>query len=202
MNSVEEARHYWDNEAATFDEEADHGLADPVVRHAWTKLLKSWLPRPKATILDIGCGTGSLSLVLAGLGHTVTGIDLSPAMIALAEKKAAAAGLPLTFKKMDASDPQLPGRQFDGIICRHLLWSLPDLAGVLQRWTNLLKPGGGLLLIEGYWHTGGGLHAETILAALPPSLTSISLQDLSRQPDLWGTPVADERYAISAALTK
>ncbi|MGB4872206.1 MAG: class I SAM-dependent methyltransferase, partial [Candidatus Promineifilaceae bacterium] len=46
----------------------------------------------EAAILDIGCGTGSLSAVLAGLGHQVTGIDLSPVMISIAQTKAAKQG--------------------------------------------------------------------------------------------------------------
>ena len=49
----------------------------------------------------------------------------------------------------------------------HLLWALREPAQVLQRWVNLLVPGGRLILIEGYWHTGGGLHAEEVTEALP-----------------------------------
>ncbi|MBK7915430.1 MAG: methyltransferase domain-containing protein [Chloroflexi bacterium] len=72
------SRQYWDNVAPFFDDEPDHGLRDPIVLDAWTHLLRASLPYTEAAILDIGCGTGSLSAVLAGLGHQVTGIDLSP----------------------------------------------------------------------------------------------------------------------------
>lgn len=191
-------RQYWDKEADSFDKEPDHGLADPVVLEAWTTLLDAWLPHPQAKILDIGCGTGSLTVVLAGLGHLVTGIDLSPVMISYAERKAARAGLPLSFHVMEASFPRFSSQQFDGIICRHLLWSLPNIADVLRHWVTLLKPGGRLLLIEGYWHTGGGLHCEELVAALPPSLTDISIKNLSSQSGYWGKEVNDERYAIMA----
>ena len=44
------------------------------------------------TALDVGCGTGFLSLELAARGHRVTGIDFAPEMLALAKDKAAAAG--------------------------------------------------------------------------------------------------------------
>lgn len=195
-----ETRNYWDNEAASFDDEPDHGLNDPVVLKAWTEFLKSWLPTAPAKVLDIGCGTGSLAVVLAQLGHMVTGIDLSPAMISHAEKKALSAGFQISFQVMEASFPNLSGQQFDGIVCRHLLWSLPNMADVLQHWARLLKPGGRLLLIEGYWDTGGGLHAEEIVTALPSTLTNISVLNLSPQAEYWGRSVTDERYAIMATL--
>jgi len=62
---------YWDDQADTFDEEADHGLRDPQVREAWRRLLLAHLPAAPAAIADIGCGTGSLSVLLAGEGYAV-----------------------------------------------------------------------------------------------------------------------------------
>jgi 2-polyprenyl-3-methyl-5-hydroxy-6-metoxy-1,4-benzoquinol methylase len=191
------ARAVWDRAAAAFDEQPDHGLRDPAVRRAWTALLQCCLPEQAAAILDLGCGTGSLSMVLAGLGHHVTGIDFSPAMIALARAKAAAGGQRINFHLMDAARPNLPAGQFDVLVCRHLLWALPEPPQVLQRWLGLLRPGGRLVLIEGRWDTGAGLSAQTVLAWLPTTLRRRTV-DLSRQPKLWGRPVADERYMIVA----
>jgi len=197
---LDESRQYWNDVAASFDNEPDHGLHNPVVLGAWTQLLRTWLPPNNVTILDVGCGTGSLSVVLAGLGHEVTGIDLSPVMISLAKAKAVASKYPVTFQVMDAAFLELPPRQYDAIVCRHLLWALPEPSQVLQRWVRLLKRGGRLVLIEGYWNTGGGLHAEQIVEALPSSLTKVEIQNLSNQPNLWGGVVADERYMLVADL--
>ncbi len=194
------AREYWDSQAAVFDNEPDHGLRDPNVRQAWTNLLVQWLPDGPTAVLDIGCGTGSLSLVLAELGHTVTGIDLSPAMITQAEAKAQAAGQQITFQVMNGADPQFAPQKFDVVLCRHLLWALPEPAQVLQRWVKLLKQGGRLVLIEGYWHTGGGLHAQEIVEMLPVAVSNVTVQHLSDQPVLWGGAVTDERYAVIAEL--
>lgn len=197
---LHKSRQIWNTEAASFDAQPDHGLHNPVVLTAWVELLRSALPFSKGQILDIGCGTGSLSVVLAEFGNNVTGIDFSPEMIALAEVKAKTARQAVQFHIMDAAYPQIPPHQFDIIICRHVLWALPDIHQVLQRWSQLLRPGGRILLIEGFWHTGAGLHSQDIIDALPASLTNIVVQNLSDQPALWGNPVDDERYMIMADL--
>jgi SAM-dependent methyltransferase len=207
------ARAYWDAAAPGFDAEPDHGLHDPAVGAAWAELLRAYLPPPPASVLDLGCGTGSLSVLLAALGHAVTGLDFSPAMIALAEAKAEAEAQARTagvapaagpwhrpqFYVMNAAEPSFDPASFDVLLCRHLLWALPAPAEVLRRWAALLKPGGRLLLIEGRWHTGSGLPAAEITAMLPPALALAGRQDLSVNPIYWGKPVDDERYLLATA---
>ena len=189
---------YWDNEAGTFDDEPDHGLRETAVRSEWTALLRRWLPEEPVSILDIGCGTGSISLILASLGHHVLGIDFSARMLEQAEAKAKAAGYAIPFKLMDAYKPDLPAGAFDVIVCRHLLWAMPSPATALERWSMLLVPGGRILLIEGFWQTGGGLHAQQVIDALSPSFTAVKVEDLSSNDDLWGEEKSDERYIITA----
>lgn len=200
QESAQEARLYWDNEANTFDQEPDHGLLDASVRAAWQELLEKSLPPPPATILDVGCGTGSLSVLLAEAGYVVTAIDFSPAMIAQAKAKAQRVGQPVSFQVMDVAAPSLLPQKYDAILCRHLLWALPEPAQVLQNWARLLGENGRLLLIEGYWHNDGGLHAHQIVDALPDSFSRIVVDDLSDKPALWGGGVTDERYLITAFL--
>lgn len=198
QQQLQEAKAYWDGEAPTFDNEPDHGLLDPVVYEAWRALLAVHMPLPPSRVLDIGCGTGSLSVLLSRLGHSVTGIDLSPAMIDQAIAKAKNANQQIEFAVMDAAYPQLAPRHYDVVLCRHILWSLPRPSDVLQRWQALLSPNGRFVLIEGYWSAGGGLHAHEVLDALPKSTQNPSVIDLSSQPDLWGGEVADERYLVVA----
>ena len=197
-----EGRDFWNNAAPTFDDEPDHGLADPICRDRWMALLSRHLPVPPVRVADLGCGTGSITLELARAGYDVVGTDLSPAMIELAQVKCSQSGFDLQFQVQNAAAPTLQRRSFDVVFCRHLLWALPHPDQILDRWTNLLTEGGRLVLIEGFWHTGGGLHLEELLAALPPRLTGIRHEDLSTDSILWGGDVDDERHIVSANLPR
>jgi 2-polyprenyl-3-methyl-5-hydroxy-6-metoxy-1,4-benzoquinol methylase len=196
--ALDAARALWDNAAATFDNEPDHGLRDPRIREAWHNLLARWLPHAPKSVLYIGCGTGSLSVLMAELGYEVTGTDLSPAMIAQAKAKTIAAGQQIAFHVMDAAHPQFAPQSFDAIVCRHLLWSLPQPAQVLERWITLLVAGGRLILIEGHWKTGAGLRVQDVIELLPSSCSNVTVRWLSDDPRLWGGEVNDERYIVIA----
>ncbi len=198
-NYLTDARTVWDREAATFDTEPDHGLGDPAVKAAWQQLLTQWLPPHPCRVLDLGCGTGSMSVLAATLGHTVVGVDCSPAMIKLAQAKATAQALSIAFQVMDAAKPTLASQRFDVVMCRHLLWALPEPAAVLERWKKLLAASGRMLLIEGFWLTGAGLKMTEIISLLPNELAVIETINLSPLSALWGKPVTDERYAILLA---
>jgi SAM-dependent methyltransferase len=77
----------WDIEAASFDDEPDHGLADPRTRAAWRDLLLGALPPVPARVADLGCGAGTLTRLLTDEGYAVDGVDLSPEMIRRARAK-------------------------------------------------------------------------------------------------------------------
>jgi ubiquinone/menaquinone biosynthesis C-methylase UbiE len=186
----------WDAAAATFDEDADHGLRDPAVRAAWAGLLLPLLPAPPASVLDLGCGTGSLAVLLAEAGHCVHGLDASPAMLAAARTKGAAAGVRLDLVLGDAADPPFAPGSADVVLCRHVLWSLPDQDAVLANWTRLLRPGGRLVLIEGSWSTGAGLPAADCRELVLRHRTTAVVRQLAADAALWGGPVEDERYLL------
>jgi SAM-dependent methyltransferase len=186
----------WDAAAATFDDDPDHGLRDPAIRAAWLELLSRHLPAPPARVADLGSGTGSLSVLLADAGYAVDGVDFSPEMVAAARAKAA--GRPgVTFAVGDAGAPPLERGRYHVVLCRHVLWTLPDQAGTLERWADLLRPEGRLVLVEGSWHTGAGLSAgetEAMLRDAGRSPATYRLDD----PVLWGRPIEDERYLVVA----
>ncbi|MDJ1137039.1 class I SAM-dependent methyltransferase [Streptomyces iconiensis] len=208
---------YWDVAAAAFDEEPDHGLRTERTRAAWDALLRTWAPAAPSDILDAGCGTGSLSALLAAAGHRVTGVDLSPRMVDRARAKLAAAGLAGRFLVGDAGAPPTGEERFDMLLCRHVLWTLPDPEAALREWTARLRPGGTLLLVEGRWREagqagapyapgagalpwGGGVGAAELAACLEPLVASLRIETLSDNADLWGGPVEDERYVVAARV--
>ncbi len=117
---------YWDSQADTFDHQPDHGLLDPQVRQAWRRLLLAELPPAPAAIADLGCGTGTLSVLLAAEGYAVTGLDFAPQMIRAARAKARAAGVSARFELSNAAAPTLPAASFDVVLARHVLWAMPD----------------------------------------------------------------------------
>lgn len=192
-----EQRDYWEGTAATFDDEPDHGLRDPATREAWLQLLNAHLPMPPSDIVDLGCGTGTLSVLLAEAGHRVRGIDIAPAMVAAARAKTAAAGLDVRLAVGDAGEPPFDAGSCDVALSRHVLWALPDPAKALTRWTALLRPGGRLVLVEGRWHTGGGIAAADCEALVRDHLDDVRVRHL---PDdvYWGGPIHDERYLLVA----
>ncbi|MDV9173148.1 class I SAM-dependent methyltransferase [Streptomyces sp. W16] len=196
--SESEASVDWDAEAPTFDEEPDHGLRDPEIRRAWADRLRGWLPAAAGDVLDLGCGTGTLSLLAAEQGHRITGVDLSPAMVDLARAKLA--GRDAAFLIGDAATPPVGEQRYDVVLVRHVLWSLPDPARVLRHWRGLLRPGGRLVLIEGRWGTVSpvGIPADRLTELLAPVAGHVRVERLSDDPLLWGKTVADERYAVVA----
>lgn len=181
----------WDREAATFDDEPDHGLLDAGTRAAWRDLLLRVLPLPPARIADLGCGTGTLTRLLTEEGYTVDGLDFSPQMIARARSKVPDA----TFVVGDAADPNLEHGAYDVVLCRHVLWALPDPAAAMARWVDLLAPLGSLVLVEGSWGTGAGLTAAESQRIVLTARREVSVRHLPESA-YWGKEIDDERYLL------
>ncbi|MFJ6673230.1 class I SAM-dependent methyltransferase [Actinosynnema sp. NPDC091369] len=190
-----DAREFWDGQAATFDQEPDHGLLDPGVRRAWADLLLPLAPAAPASIVDLGCGTGSLAVLLAEAGHDVTGVDFAGRMVDAAREKARVAGVRADFAQGDAADPPCPAASFDVVLARHVLWALPDPGAALARWVGLLRPGGLLVLVEGRWSTGAGLPAARTRELVLDVREQAEVRPLP-DPALWGRTVEDERYLV------
>ncbi len=193
---TEDARSLWDAEAETFDDAADHGLRDPDVRRAWVNLLLPLIDGRGLQVADLGCGTGTLSLLLASEGgHSVSGVDFSAEMIRRAREKGDRTIPKPAFIVADAADPPLAAGSFDVVLSRHVLWAMPDPAAALRNWIELLKPNGMLILIEGRWHTGVGLTADGCVRLVSELRNHVDLRALD-DPSYWGGPTSDERYLI------
>jgi SAM-dependent methyltransferase len=119
-------------------------------------LFEQFSSKKPVRILDIGCGTGSHSVLLSKRGYSVTGIDISKRMIQLAKKKALDENLKADFFVQDMRKLDL-GRRFDSAICAFggfgYLLSSRDLVKFLSRLKMHLKREG-TFLFE-FWNVGG-----------------------------------------------
>jgi ubiquinone/menaquinone biosynthesis C-methylase UbiE len=195
MSDLADVRAEWDGYAADYDEDPDHGLRDPSVRAAWRSLLLEHLPPAPARVADLGCGSGSLSVLLAEEGYDVSGLDLSDRMLDVARAKATSAGVDVAFTQGDASRPGLETGAFDVVLCRHVLWALPDPSAALARWVDLLRPGGRLVLVEGRWSTGAGLPARRTTELVRQHRSEATVRHLP-EPVYWGREIDDDRYLV------
>jgi len=206
-------RGFWDGYAAEYDSEPDHGLGDPSTRDAWRDLLRRWLPSRPSVVADLACGTGSLSVLCADLGHTVRAFDLSPQMVKRARAKNVHAGGQVSVQAAAVSAPPLAPSSIDVVLARHILWTLPDPWQALRTWAAAVRPGGRLLLVEGRWATTpaarehypesapwqGGVTASHLWAAVAPLAAQVEVEHLT-DPAYWGRTVTDERYLLAAEL--
>jgi ubiquinone/menaquinone biosynthesis C-methylase UbiE len=122
---------------------------------AWVRLIGELLPPAPADVLDVGTGTGFVATIAAGLGHRVTATDLAEPMLAEARRAGSVAAgrsrLGVRFVQGDAVAPAFPAAGFDAVVSRHLFWTLRDPAAALAAWRRLVRPGGRVVVIDGFW---------------------------------------------------
>lgn len=157
---LDEIRRFWDDDAATYNNAPSHMPRSRAVRAAWYSVLLRTLPDAPATVLDAGAGTGFLSLLAARLGHRVTALDVSPKMLETLEQSARAEHLEI---EVVAGPAHLPPGNFDAVMERRLLWTLPDPVETLRAWRSAV-PNGRLVLFESVWGTVDPL--ENVLSKL------------------------------------
>jgi ubiquinone/menaquinone biosynthesis C-methylase UbiE len=145
-------RKSWDNSSARYDSCPGHGIGTEEEKAAWRHELALNIPESPQEVLDVGCGTGVMGLLLAEMGHRVTGIDLSEEMMAIAREKADAQKIPIDLRAGDAEHLPFNDGSFDVVVNRHLLWTLPHPDIALMEWHRVLKKGGVVLIIDGIWN--------------------------------------------------
>jgi len=140
---------HWNRRAAGFDNDFGHSIKTSAERAAWDRIL-DLVAGGRGTLdaLDVGCGTGFLSLELAARGHRVTGVDFAPQMLAEARQKAAAQRHTVRFEQGDAEALRFPDASFDLVMTRHVLWTLPHPEAAIDEWLRALRPGGRLAIVD------------------------------------------------------
>jgi ubiquinone/menaquinone biosynthesis C-methylase UbiE len=135
-------RRVWDKSAPGYDKQI------AFFEKMWFPGGREWLgARVRGRVLEVAIGTGRNLRYYPG-DVTVTGIELSPAMLGIARERAATLGLPVDLREGDAQQLPFDDNSFDTVVCALSLCSIPDQAAAISEMKRVLVPGGRLLLLD------------------------------------------------------
>jgi ubiquinone/menaquinone biosynthesis C-methylase UbiE len=136
-------RRAWDKQATRYDKQIGW----------WERRLfgqdnRAWAcGRAKGDVLEVAIGTG-LNLPFYDPDLKVTGIDLSPAMLDIARKRAVDVDRDVDLREGDAHSLAFGDESFDTVICTFSLCNIPDLHQAVAEMRRVLRPGGRLVLVD------------------------------------------------------
>ncbi|MEV4343860.1 methyltransferase domain-containing protein [Actinoplanes sp. NPDC049596] len=133
---TDKQREVWDRSAPRYD-----GQIAFLERH-WFAGGREWIgARASGRVLEVAAGTGR-QLAYYGEDVTVTGLDLSPEMLAIAQRKG------MKTVEGDAEDLPFDDESFDTVVCALGLCTIPDPIAAVGEMKRVLMPGGDLLLLD------------------------------------------------------
>lgn len=136
-------RRVYAEEAPKYDQEADF-----IERWLFGTQHREWVcSRAVGDTLEVAIGTG-LNLPHYPAEVRLTGIDLSPDMLAFAAARAEKIERPIRLVEGDAQDLPFEDSTFDSVVCTYALCSVPDDAQAISEMARVLKPGGRLILVD------------------------------------------------------
>jgi ubiquinone/menaquinone biosynthesis C-methylase UbiE len=167
-------RRQYAEEAATYDRDADRS-------EKW--LLgtdhRPWAcSRAVGRTLEVAIGTG-LNLPHYPRGAHLTGVDLTPEMLALARRRSADLGVSVTLTEGDAQALPFADAAFETVLCTYAMCSVPDERAAVLEMRRVLKPGGRLILVDHIRSSVPPLYWLQRLMELAPSRNR---DELTRRP--------------------
>lgn len=182
---LERLRRYWDKHARSYDKQM--GFFD-------RKLFgdsRQWVcGRAVGDVLEVAVGTG-LNLDSYPADVTITGIDLSPAMLEHARRRAAESGRKVTLQVGDAHRLEFPDASFDTVVCTFSLCAIPDERRTVAEMWRVLRPGGQLLLADHVVSTSAP--ARLLQRLLEVVTIPIGGENFRRRPSVH---VRDQGFAV------
>lgn len=190
-NETERVRGIYDTMAQRYDR----------VMGVWEKLLfgdgRAWVCRQAhGDVLEVAMGTGR-NLPLYPRDIHLTGIELSPAMLAIAQTRAQQVGRAADLRLGDAQALDFPDASFDTVVCTLALCTIPDDRAAVAETIRVLRPGGRLLWLE---HVRSPLRpVRAVERLLEPLCLRTEADHLMREPldYLAGAEVEIERVERS-----
>ena len=142
VNSDDRVRRIWDRYAPRYDKEM----------RFWERVMfaggREWVcTQATGETLEVAVGTG-LNLPYYPTQVTLTGVDLSPAMLAVARERAAGLGRAVSLWEANAEQLPFDDGSFDTVVCTLALCSIPDDRAAIAQMYRVLRPGGRLLLLD------------------------------------------------------
>lgn len=147
-------RDYWSVQAQAFYELS---LAEwnSTIHWIWDSILKQYFHFEKgARILEVGCGPGLISMILAEQGYCVTAVDINPDMLLAGKRLAQELHLSdrIQFLEMDAQVLSFKDGEFNGVISRNVMWVLEKPETAYREWLRVVKENGVCVVIDANWY--------------------------------------------------
>ena len=151
--TLEQIRQYWNSRAEGYTLSNREELEDEHRIFLWEQQIRRALNgRICRHVLDVGCGPGFFSVLLARLGYEVTAVDYTENMLAEARKNAVHYGVDIDFRRMDAQKLDFEDGIFDLVISRNVLWNLEQPEQAYREWLRVLKPNGTVMNFDGNFY--------------------------------------------------
>lgn len=151
--------YYWSSRAAAYHQAQTESERAPFDQDVWRDVFAQALNCDHGTIVDVGCGSGFVSHLLAEAGHDVYGIDSCAGMLVEAcgeARQRKQRGLnTANFRLGDAINPAWEAHSVDAVVSRYVLWTLTDPATAVRNWARMVKPGGRVVAADGLWFPTG-----------------------------------------------
>jgi SAM-dependent methyltransferase len=148
--------------------------------------------QPGERVLDLGCGTGNAALLAARAGSTVTGVDPAPRLLEVAQARAAADAVPISFLPGEAATIPMAKASVEVILSVFAVIFAPDPNAAAAEMTRVLNPTGRIVLSAwlptGVIYEMNSVAADTVMRALgaPPSPPGFAWHDRDALATLFG----------------
>lgn len=142
---------YWTSSSSSYDKVIQTQFRSKKTVALWKSLLVEGMGECSGQrVLDVGTGPGFFSILLSQMGHKPTAVDASSGMIERATGNFRHFGYEVPAYVGDAAHLQAEAdNSFDAVVCRDVVWTLPEPQRAYAEWFRILKPGGVLIVFDG-----------------------------------------------------